>query len=94
VDEQKLIDRFIERQQYDGLWMLTKDDVKQLTGKSLTDFSSSVFDMDEKHNQELLTTTALAIVILEARCASSKTLWQALSNKACKRLIDLLKGDQ
>lgn len=93
-DEQQLVDYFIERQQYDGLWMLTEDDVKQLTGKSLTDFSSSVLDMTEKSNQKVVTATALVIAILESRCVSSKTLWQALSNKAHKRLIELLGGDQ
>ncbi len=93
-NEPQLVDYFIERQQYDGLWILTEDDVKQLTGKSLTDFSSSVLDMTEKSNQTVITTTTLVIAILESRCSSSKILWQALSNKAHKRLIELLGGDQ
>ncbi|CAF0897377.1 unnamed protein product [Adineta steineri] len=94
TDEQQLVERFIDRQQYDGLWMLTENDVKQLTSKSLVDFSSSVLDTVEKKNQQLIITTILAIVILEMRCVSSKTLWQTLSNKAQKRLLELLSGDQ
>jgi hypothetical protein len=94
IDEQQLVERFIERQQYDGLWMLTENDIKQLTSKTLADFSSSLLNVAEKGNQQLVTTTALVIVILETRCASSKVLWQALSNKAQKRLLELLGGDQ
>jgi ribosomal protein S10 len=93
-DEQQLVDRFIERQQYDGLWILTEEDVKQLTDKSLTHFASPVLDKIEKSKQQMITTTALVIALLEKRYISSKTLWQTLSNKAYKRLIDLLNGDQ
>jgi len=94
IDEQKLVERFIERQQYDGLWMLTENDIKQLTSKTLADFSSSLLNVVQKGNQQLVTTTVLVIVILETRCVSSKVLWQALSNKAQKRLLELLGGDQ
>jgi len=94
TDEQKLVDRFIELQQYDGLWMLTADDVKQLTGKSLTVFSSSIVEHVENNHRQLIITTAIVIVILEARCTSLKTLWQALSNKAHKRLKELLGGNE
>jgi hypothetical protein len=93
TDEQKLVYRFIDLQQYDGLWMLTANDVKQLTGKSLTVFSSSAVENIENNEQQLIITTAIVIVILEARCLSTKTLWQALSNKAHKRLKELLNGD-
>jgi hypothetical protein len=34
------------------------------------------------------------IVILETRCPSSKTLWQAISNKTHKRLKQLLGEDE
>jgi hypothetical protein len=94
TDEQKLVDRFIELQQYDGLWMLTADDVKQLTGKPLTTFSSSIVENAEKTRQQLIIITAIVIIILETRCSSLKTLWQALSNKAYKRLKELLGGDE
>jgi hypothetical protein len=94
TDEQKLVDRFIELQQYDGLWMLTADDVKQLTSKSLTVFSSSTVEHVENNHRQLIITTAIVIVILETRCTSLKTLWQALSNKAHKRLKELLGGNE
>jgi hypothetical protein len=94
VDERKLVDRFIELQQYDGLWILTADDVQQLTGKSLTIFSSSIVENVEKNHQQSVITTAIVLVILEARCSSLKTLWQALSNKAHKRLKELLGGNE
>jgi hypothetical protein len=94
TDEQKLVDRFIDLQQFDGLWTLTADDVKQLTGKSLTTFSSSVIENIEKNQQQSIITTAIVIGILETRCSSLKTLWQALSNKANKRLKELLGGDE
>jgi hypothetical protein len=94
TDEQKLVDRFIELQQYDGLWMLTTDDVNQLTSKPLTAFSSTAIENVEKNQQQLIITTTIVIVLLEARCLSSKTLWQALSNKALKRLKELLKEDE
>jgi len=94
IDEHQLVERFIERQQYDGLWMLTENDIKQLTSKTLADFSSSLLNVVQKGNQQLVTTTVLVIVILETRCVSSKVLWQALSNKAQKRLLELLGGDQ
>jgi hypothetical protein len=74
--------------------MLTADDVKQLTGKPLTTFSSSIIENVEKKCQQLIITTAIVIVVLEVRCSSMKTLWQALSNKAHKRLKELLEGDE
>ena len=94
TDEQKLVDRFVDLQQYDGLWILTVDDVKQLTGKSLATFSSSVIKNMEEKQQQSIITTVLVIIILETRCSSVKTLWQALSNKANKRLKELLGGDE
>ena len=94
TDEQKLVDRFIELQQYDGLWMLTTDDVNQLTSKPLTAFSSTAIENVEKNQQQLVITTTIVIVLLETRCLSTKTLWQALSNKALKRLKELLKEDE
>ncbi|CAF3678626.1 unnamed protein product [Rotaria sp. Silwood1] len=94
TDEQKLVDRFVELQQYDGLWMLTENDVYQLTGKSLTIFSSSVVEKLEKNSQQSIITTAIVIIILETRCLALKTLWQALSSKAYKCLKELLDGDE
>ncbi|CAF5004267.1 unnamed protein product [Rotaria sp. Silwood1] len=94
TDEQKLVDRFVELQQYDGRWMLTADDVNQLTGKSLTIFSSSVVEKLEKNIQQSVITTAVVIIILETRCLALKTLWQALSNKAYKCLKKLLDEDE
>ncbi|CAF2732235.1 unnamed protein product [Rotaria sp. Silwood2] len=94
ADEQKLVDRFIELQQYDGLWILTTDDVNQLTGKSLTIFSSSIIEKLEKNIQQLIITTVIVMILLETRCLTLKTLWQALSNKAYKRLKELLDGDE
>ncbi|CAF4432079.1 unnamed protein product [Rotaria sp. Silwood2] len=94
TDEQKLVDRFIELQQYDGLWILTADDVNQLTGKSFTTFSSSMVEKLEKNTQQSIITTAIVIILLETRCLALKTLWQALSNKAYKCLKDLLGGDE
>ena len=91
-EEQKLVDRFIDLQQYDGLWTLTEDDIKQLTGKSLTAFSSSTVDNLQQTDQRSIISTVIVLVILEARCSSLKTLWQALSNKAKKRLQELLGG--
>ncbi|CAF3638394.1 unnamed protein product [Rotaria sp. Silwood1] len=94
TDEQELVSRFIELQKYDGLWILTNDDIKQLTGKSLTDFSSSIVDSIEKTYQSSVTTTALVVIILETRCVSNKTLWQTLSVKACTRMKELLGEDE
>ena len=93
-DEQKLVERCIERQQYDGAWVLTHKDVKQLTGKSLTDFSSPMLANMKESAQTMMTTTAIVMGVLETRCISSKVLWQALSNKAHKHLTDLLQGNQ
>ena len=94
TEEQKLVDRFIDLQQYDGLWTLTEDDVKQLTGKSLTIFTSSAVTELKQNDQLSIIITAIVLVILETRCSSLKTLWLALSNKAKKRVEELLKGDQ
>jgi hypothetical protein len=93
-DEQKLVERCVERQQYDGAWELTHEDVKQLTGKSLTDFSSPVLAKMKENDRKMMTTTAIVMSVLETRCISSKVLWQALSNKAHKHLTDLLQGNQ
>ena len=94
TDEQKLIERFIDLQQYDGLWILTDDDVKQLTGKSLTTFSSSTIENMEEKQKQTIIATAIVIIILETRCSSVKTLWQALVNKGNKRLKELLGSDE
>lgn len=93
-DEQKLVERCIERQQYDGAWVLTHEDIKQLTGKSLTDFSSLVLANMKESAQTRMTTTAIVMGVLETKCISSKVLWQVLSNKAHKHLTDLLQGNQ
>lgn len=93
-DQQKLVDHFVDLQKYDGLWVLTADDVTQLTSKPLTAFSSSVVKNMDKTQQEAMITTAIVIAILESRCSSLKTLWQALSNKAQTRLKELLGGDE
>ena len=50
------------------LWVLTDDDVKQLTGKSMIDFTSSALDHMEENQQKVMTTTALVIAILQTRC--------------------------
>ncbi|CAF3197139.1 unnamed protein product [Rotaria socialis] len=94
TDEYELVSRFVELQQYDGLWMLTEYDIKQLTGKSLANFSSSMVDTMEKASRNSVTTTAFVLVFLETRCISKKTLWQALSTKAHKRIAELLGGDE
>lgn len=94
TDEQKLVDRFIELQEYDGLWKLTADDVKQLTGKSFTSFSSSIVNSIPESPHESIIGTAIVMNILEMRCSSLKTLWQALSNKAEKRLKEFLGEDE
>ncbi|UJR18035.1 hypothetical protein I4U23_004936 [Adineta vaga] len=94
TDERQLVERFIEKQQYDGLWTLTEDDVKKLTNKSLADFASSLLNKIEKNTQHMIITTILTIVILEKCCVSSKTLWQILANKGRKRVVELLGGNQ
>lgn len=94
TEEQKLVDRFIDLQRYDGLWALTEDDVKQLTGQSFTTFTSSVVTELKQDDQRSVIVTAIVLVILETRCSSLKTLWLALSNKAKNRVKELLKGDQ
>ncbi|CAM4755660.1 unnamed protein product [Rotaria magnacalcarata] len=94
TDEYELVSRFVELQQYDGLWLLTEHDIKQLTGKSLVNFSSSLVDTMEKGSRNSITTTAFVLVFLETRCISKKTLWQALSTKAQKRITELLGGDE
>ena len=94
TDVDELVSRFIELQRYDGLWLLTNDDIQQLTGKSFSDFSSSLIDAMGPDQQFLIITTVLILVLLEIRCASKKTLWQSLSNKSHQRINELFQNDQ
>ena len=91
---QQLVERIIERQQYDGLWTLTEEDALQLTGKPLTHFSSSVLDTVDTGHRQLAMATAIVIAVLEKRCAASRTLWQVISNKARQQLTVLCQDDQ
>ena len=93
-EEHKLVERCIERQQYDGIWLLTEEDVKQLTGKSLNYFSSTALETMTKSDRARIMTTVIVMGVLETRCISSKILWQALFNKAHKRVTDLLQENQ
>ncbi|CAF3071487.1 unnamed protein product [Rotaria sp. Silwood2] len=73
----------IDQQSFNGAWILTDDQVQQLTGgKSWTYFKS-------KANQDKdVITTALAIALLESQHVKQKNLWFMVADKGRRRLLD------
>ena len=73
----------INRQSFNGAWLLNEKDIKKLTnGKSLNTFQSTL-----TKNKDTLT-TAIAIAVLELKYANEKNLWYGVVVKARKRLHD------
>ena len=71
----------INRQSFNGAWLLNKTDIKRLTnGKSLNTFQSIL-----TKNKGALT-TAIAIAVLELKYDNEKNLWYGVVQKARKRL--------
>jgi len=72
---------FIERQSFNGAWVLNDTDVSQINrGKSLN--SITVTGDRSRH----VITTALAIAVLESKYNDQMRLWQAAVSKARKQL--------
>ncbi|CAF3677162.1 unnamed protein product [Rotaria sp. Silwood1] len=73
----------IEKQSFNGAWILSDDQVQQLTGgKSWTYFISTI-------NQDKdIITTALAIALLESQHVKQKSLWFMIAEKGRRRLLD------
>jgi hypothetical protein len=71
----------IDRQSFNGAWILTDDEVKQLTGgKSWTYFISNV-----SKDKDVIT-TALVIALLESQHAKQKSLWFMVADKGRRQL--------
>ena len=76
------IRKLIQQQSFNGAWILTDDQVKQLTGgKSWTYFISTV-----SKDKDIIT-TALAIVLLESHYVKQKSLWFMVVEKSRRRLM-------
>ncbi|CAF1043172.1 unnamed protein product [Adineta ricciae] len=77
------IRKLIQQQSFDGAWVLTDDYVKQLTGGKSTSYFMSTINQDKD-----VTTTALAIALLELRYANQKSLWFMAVDKGRWRLMN------
>jgi len=74
--------QFIDRQSFNGAWILTDKDVAHFTdGKSL-----SAIKVTGKRSRDMIT-TALAIAILESKYSGEMQLWKAVVNKARQELV-------
>jgi hypothetical protein len=85
-NDQDIVRHLINLQKFDGLWNLNESDIQNLCQKPLTSFHSNL-----SYDSSILT-TVVAIIILEIKFNSSKTMWSFIVNKARKRLTELL-GD-
>ena len=93
-DERRLVERLIERQEFDGTWAFADDDVQQLTGKDWSQLTSASLEVIDVSSRRVIMTTAIGIAVLERRCATLHALWKGISKKARQRLIVLMQGDQ
>lgn len=76
--------QLIEQQSFDGAWILTDDEVKQLTtGRSWTYFVPSISQRKD------VITTALVIALLESQHAKQRSLWFMVADKARQQLMNL-----
>ncbi len=87
-NDQEIVRRLINKQQYNGLWNLTIKDIEQLTRKPFVTFQSL---NDHINNQTLI--SAIIIVMLETRFKTFESLWHGVVQKARKHLTDLLFDD-
>ncbi|CAF0932710.1 unnamed protein product [Rotaria sordida] len=85
VGDENIVRYLINKQKFDGLWDLDAENIKQLTGKSLENFSPS-------NNRQVLI-SAIVVIALETRFAALSTMWHGIVQKARKRLLDLLGKD-
>ncbi|CAF3668887.1 unnamed protein product [Adineta steineri] len=87
-NDQDIVRYLINKQKFDGLWDLDSNAIKNLTGKTLTEFISG---NSEVENQILV--SAIIIAALEKNFAALTTMWFGIVQKARKRVIDLFGGD-
>ena len=80
-ETQDLVRWLIDRQSFNGAWILDDQDVSQITsGKSL-----SSMKLSGNQSRDVIT-TALAIAVLESKYGDQKNLWQVVVSKARKQL--------
>jgi hypothetical protein len=80
----------IEHQSYNGLWILTDIEIKQLTeGKAWTEFTFGI-----SNNKDIIT-TSLVIALLQLKHADEHNLWILLAEKGRTQMVSLgLNNDQ
>ncbi|CAF1087603.1 unnamed protein product [Didymodactylos carnosus] len=86
LNDQDIVRHLINLQKFDGLWNLSGDDIQNLCQKPLTSFHSNL------SNDSTILTSTIAIVVLETKFNSFRTMWSFIVNKGKKRLMELL-GD-
>ncbi|CAF5025135.1 unnamed protein product, partial [Rotaria sp. Silwood1] len=84
-DAQNIVRHIIAQQKFDGHWDVDVELIKQLTGKSLSEF-------EQLTNMEGLI-SAIIVVVLETRFSSLSSLWYGVVQKARKRLLNMLDQD-
>ncbi|CAF3412203.1 unnamed protein product [Rotaria sp. Silwood2] len=83
--DQNIVRYLIKKQKFDGLWDLDAEDIENLTGKSLTNFTP--------FNNKQILISAIVVIVLEVRFAALSTMWHGIVQKARKSLIHLLSED-
>ncbi|UJR12930.1 hypothetical protein I4U23_017103 [Adineta vaga] len=87
-NDQDIVRLLINKQLFDGLWNLDSEAIKNLTEKTLAEFTCG----DSQIDQQVLV-SMIVIAVLEARFGTLAMMWHGVVQKARKRLINLLKKD-
>jgi hypothetical protein len=88
ANDQDIVRYLINKQKFDGLWNLDSEIIKELTGKSLSVFQLTNFDIDTE-----ILMSVIVILTLETRFSAFSSLWYGIIQKARDRIIDLLGKD-
>jgi hypothetical protein len=86
--DQDIVRYLINKQKFDGLWNLDENNIKSLTGKSLSVFQSTNPNMNDQ-----ILVSVIVIIMFETRFGEFSSLWHGVVQKARKRINDLVKKD-
>ncbi|CAF0827662.1 unnamed protein product [Adineta ricciae] len=87
-NDQDIVRFLINKQMFDGLWDFDSEDIKNLTKKTLDEFTCGNNQIDQ-----LVLVSIIVIAVLEARFGALTMMWHGVVQKARKRLINSLGKD-
>ncbi|CAF1074410.1 unnamed protein product [Didymodactylos carnosus] len=86
--DQDIVPHLINLQKFDGLWILSDEEIQKLCKKPLSSFHP------DTSTDPIVLTSALVIAVLETKFVLFKPMWSFIVNKGRKRLTELLGDTQ